>query len=363
MDLQPFTIDADIRRASTLPAEVYRDPRWYDLARERMFRRSWQLLGDTDRLKGPGSVAPTSLLEGLVDEPILLTRDEKDRVHCLSNVCTHRGNLLVEGEGHQQVLRCRYHGRRFGLDGKFLSMPGFEDVVGFPSAADDLPKVPSGTWDKLLFASAAPAFPLEDLLAEMRARVGWLPLREFTFDPSLSRDYLVRASWLLYVDNYLEGFHVPYVHAGLAGMLDFGAYRTEVYRYSNLQLGVASGAEDCFDLPSTSPDKGQRMAAYYFWLFPNTMLNFYPWGLSVNIVHPLGPDRTKVSFLAYVWDRAKLGSGAGGAIDRVEREDEDIVEKVQRGVRSSFYERGRYSARHEQGVHHFHRLLAEFLQP
>jgi len=362
MALQPFHVDPDIRRASTLPAEVYRDPAWYDLSRDRIFRRSWQLVGDTDRLKGPGSVAPLTLLEGLVDEPVLLTRDEKDRLHCMSNVCTHRGNLLVEGDGHEQVLRCRYHGRRFGLDGKFLSMPGFEDVEGFPTPADDLPRVPSGAWDKFLFASADPAYPLDELIGEMRSRVGWLPLREFTFDGALSRDYLVRANWILYIDNYLEGFHIPYVHTSLAATLDWGAYRTETYRYSSLQLGVASGGEDCFAVPVTSPDHGQRIAAYYYWLFPNTMFNFYPWGLSVNVIHPLGPDRTKVRFLSYVWDRAKLGSGAGGAIDRVEREDEDIVEKVQKGIQSSFYTRGRYSARHEQGIHHFHRLLSEFLR-
>ena len=92
----------------------------------------------------------------------------------------------------------------------------------------------------------------------MDARVGWLPLHEAVFDPSRSRDYLVKANWALYCDNYLEGFHIPYVHAALAGALDYGEYRTELFPWSNLQVGVASGGEDVFDLPPSSPDDGQR---------------------------------------------------------------------------------------------------------
>ncbi|MEM8930292.1 MAG: SRPBCC family protein, partial [Acidobacteriota bacterium] len=103
----------------------------------------------------------------------------------------------------------------------------------------------------------------------------------------------------------------------------------------------------------------REIAAYYYWLFPNTMLNFYPWGLSVNVVRPLAVNRTKVSFLTYVWDPSKLGDGPGADLDRVEREDEAVVEGVQRGLRSRFYDRGRFSPTREQGVHHFHRLLAE----
>jgi phenylpropionate dioxygenase-like ring-hydroxylating dioxygenase large terminal subunit len=361
-----WTIDEDIRRASTLPAEVYADPRWYLRLRDRVFARSWQLVADTDAVRVPGATHPFNLLEGMLDEPLLLTRDTQDRLHCLSNVCTHRGTLVCEHAAVLPALRCRYHGRRFAHDGRFLSMPEFEGAEGFPSPADDLPRIPFGAWGKLLFVSLDPAFPLDELTAEMDARVSWLPLREAVLDPSRSRDYLVKANWALYCDNFLEGFHIPYVHAGLAGALDYGEYRTELFRWSNLQVGVASGGEDVFDLPPSSPDydlqkAGKKIAGYYFWLFPNTMLNVYPWGISVNVVRPLAPDRTRVSFLSYVWDPARLDRGAGAALDRVEREDEAVVESVQRGVRSRLYHRGRYSPTREQGVHHFHRLLEGFL--
>jgi choline monooxygenase len=357
LDLSDVEVDEDIARASTLPGAFYGDPGVFERTRERVFARTWQWLGDADRVKVPGAVWPRALLPGCLDEPLLVTRDRGDQLHCLSNVCTHRGALVCEGEGVENALRCRYHGRRFDLDGGFLAMPEFEGVAGFPTAADDLPRVPLGRWRKFLFASLAPAFPFAELVAELDRRVGWLPLEEAAFDPGSSRDYLVKANWALYCDNYLEGFHVPFVHGALAAVLDYAAYRTELFRWSNLQVGVARGSEDTFDLPVSSPDRGQRIAAYYFWLFPNLMLNFYPWGVSVNVVHPLAPDRTRVSFLTFAWDPTVPAREGGTGLDRVEREDEVVVEAVQRGVRSRLYHRGRYSPRREQGVHHFHRLL------
>ena len=81
----------------------------------------------------------------------------------------------------------------------------------------------------------------------------------------------------------------------------------------------------------------------------------------MNLVRPLGPELTKVSFLPYVWDAGKLEQGAGAALDRVEREDEVVVEAVQKGVKSRFYHRGRFSVTREAGVHHFHRLLSRVL--
>jgi choline monooxygenase len=358
MSVRPFTIDPDIRRASTVPSWIYADPAVHALARERIFARSWQLAADTDRIKVPGQVAPITLLEGMLDEPLLLTRDRDDAMHCVSNVCTHRGNLVCESDGIEQDLRCRYHGRRFALDGRFKSMPDFEQTLDFPSPADDLTPVAFGTWEKFIFASVAPECPLDDLLGEMKRRCGWMPVAQATLDPARSRDYLVQANWMLYCDNYLEGFHIAYVHAGLAGALDVGSYHTELFPYASLQVGVAGEGEDAFALPKDSPDHGQRIAAYYFWLWPNTMFNVYPWGISVNVVRPLAVDRTRVSFLAYVWDPSRLDRGAGAALDRVEREDEVIVENIQRAIRSRFYERGRYSPTREQGVHHFHRMLA-----
>ena len=363
MDRDDLEVDAEIRRAHTLPGRVYTDPAIYELAKDRVFARSWQFAGDAMELRAPGHVRPVTLLPGCLDEPVVLARTYDASVHCFSNVCTHRGALVVEGEGFARHLRCRYHGRRFELDGRFVSMPEFDQTENFPTSADDLPRLPFGEWGRFFFAGIDPAFSLDELLAPMQERVGWMPLDQFAFDAAGSHDYLVKANWALYCDNYLEEFHIPYVHpVTLGDKVDYGAYRTETFAYSSVQIAVAKPGEDAFELPEGHPDYGERVAAYYFFLFPNLMFNFYPWGLSINVVQPLAVDRTKVSFLAYVWDASKRDQGLGAALHVVEWEDEEVVQSVQQGLRSRLYSRGRFSARREVGTHHFHRLLGSFLQ-
>jgi choline monooxygenase len=293
-------------------------------------------------------VLPFELLPGCVDEPLLLSRDGRGELHGLSNVCTHRGNILCSEAGRMQSLRCRYHGRRFSLDGRFQGMPEFEGVQDFPSAADDLPRIALERLGPLLFAGLDPLMPF----AALTAPVGPKLLEGLVPDPGGSRSFELNANWALYCDNYLEGFHVPFVHPGLSKVIDFASYRTELFEWCSLQTAEATDAADAF--------AGSKVAAYYFFLFPNTMLNFYPWGLSLNTVTPLAVDRTRIVYRTFVGDRSRRG-GAGGALDRVELEDEEIVEQVQRGVRARLYDRGRYSPSREAGVHHFHRLLTRAL--
>lgn len=356
-----FEIDPDIRKAHTPPAWFYTDAQIFERLKRSAFARSWQLVADVDVVKAPGNVYPCPFLDGAIEEPLVLTRDYDDRVHCLANVCTHRGNLVCEGAGTERNLRCRYHGRRFDMAGKLVAMPEFEGVEGFPSPADDLSKVPVAKWARFLFASLDPVAPLEECFRPMIERLAWLPVEQFQHDPSRGREYVVRANWALYVDNYLEGFHIPYIHAGLNEQLDYDNYMTDLLPWGVLQLGTAEEGADAFELPKSSADSGQRIAAYYYWFFPNLMFNFYPWGLSINIVRPVAPDLTRVTFIPYVWKPDRLDRGAGAALDRVEREDEAVVEATHRGLKSGFYTRGRYSPARETGPHHFHRMCVQAL--
>jgi len=356
-----WQVGPDITTATTIDASFYRDEAAYTLVRERVFARSWQWIGDTCDVAEPGSLSPREMLAGCLDEPLLLARDGAGTLRCLSNVCTHRGNLLVKAPCRAEQIRCGYHSRRFDLEGRMTFMPEFAGAKNFPSPADHLPQVPFGTWGDLAFAAVEPAAPLDAFLGDMKARLGWLPLERFRADPSRNRDFEIAAHWALYVENYLEGLHIPFIHAGLNQVLDFGSYTSELYRYANLQLAPARDGELAFELPPESPDHGRRIAAYYWWVFPNLMLNFYPWGLSLNLIQPQGPARTRIAFRAYVWDESKLDAGAGSSLDRVELEDEEVVQAVQRGVRSRWYRHGRYSPSREQGVHHFHKLLGQFM--
>ena len=356
-----YSVDPDIEVAHTLPSVFYRDPATFERAKERVFARTWQWIGDTDDVARPCSLSPRDMLPGSLDEPLLLARDGAGALRCLSNVCTHRGNLLVKTPCRAEQIRCGYHSRRFDLAGRMTFMPEFDRAKNFPSPSDHLPQVPFGELGTQAFAAVDPAAPFDDFIGDIARRLAWLPLHEFRHDPSRNRSFDIAAHWALYVENYLEGLHIPFIHPALNQVLSIDGYGYELHRYANLQFARARDGELAFELPASSPDHGERVAAYYYWVFPNLMLNFYPWGLSVNIVQPQGLDRTRVLFRAYVWDASKLGDGAGNGLDQVEMEDEEVVQQVQRGVQSRFYHRGRYSPTKEQGVHHFHRLLCEFL--
>lgn len=358
-----FEIDPDIAKAKTLATDFYLNPRYFEEAKEKIFAKSWQFICDTDQVKEIGWTTPVNLLEDYLNEPLVVTRDKQNTIHCLSNVCTHRGNIIVERPCKIHDLRCKYHGRRFNLDGSFASMPEFKEVENFPSPTDDLTKLPIHQFGKWLFTSLANGLNADDFFGDMHKRVGWMPFEQFQLRTDLSNDYIVNANWALYCENYLEGFHIPFVHAGLNAVIDYGNYTTELFKYSNLQLGLAKEDDAIvFDLPTSSPDYGKKVAGYYFWVFPNMMFNFYPWGLSINIIRPLEIAKTKVSFISYVWDESKLRQGAGANLHQVEMEDEDVVQHVQKGIRSRFYTHGRYSVKREPGTHHFHRLIADFMR-
>jgi choline monooxygenase len=356
-----FNIDPDITKASTINSEFYRSDEVFQNVKQDIFLKSWQWIGDDQAIAARGSVNPLILLDGYLTEPLVLSRDENDKLRCMSNVCTHRGNIVCPHPGKAKNLQCAYHGRRFGLDGKFEFMPEFSEACDFPAESDHLRVFPLEQWGPFLFVGLEPAFDLRATLDLMDERVGFLPLHQFRQDTSLSKEYLVHANWALYCDNYLEGFHIPFVHKDLNEALDYGEYKTELYDHMSLQVGYSDEGTEVFDLPEGHPDHGRNVAAYYYWLFPNMMFNFYPWGVSVNVVKPLSIDRTKVSFFTYVYDKSKLDSGAGALLDKVEREDEFVVEGVQKGIRSNFYKAGRYSPTREKGVHHFHRLLCDFI--
>jgi choline monooxygenase len=349
-----------------MASNFYLDPAQYDLSLEQIFARSWQFIGTTQTVFGEagqagpaasGSMAPITLLEGSLNEPLLLTQDN-EKLHCLSNVCTHRGSILIEKNCQHSSIRCRYHGAA-PTDGTYQSAPGFEGAEDFPAASDSLPHAALGSWGNLLFAGIKPDIELDQLIGEMKERLAFLPLDEFKFAPELSRDYFVNANWALYVENYLEGLHVPFIHPSLVTLLDTKAYHTDLHPFCNVQIGVASKAEDAFDLPPSSPDHGQLIAAFYYWLFPNMMFNFLLGFVSQS---SCPKAITQLRSLQPYWREERFGNYSTKDINQTEIEDEEVVELVQRGIRSRLYDTGRYSPTWEAGVFQFHNLIRDFMK-
>lgn len=300
---------------------------------EALLARSWAYVGDVPN-DTELTAWPTTLLPGSLDEPVLLTRER-----ALSNVCTHRGAVLLDAPCRGETVRCPYHGRRFALDGEVRAAPGFDPVPDEP-----LPRLAHARLGPMCFVSLDEnAAPLEALLGPALERFG-LDLDALTPDPSAPRAYTIEAPWTAWCENYLEGLHIPYVHPELARTLDLSRYTIELAEHTALQLGEARPDEPAFER------EGRRLGGIYLFVFPLTGFNFYPWGLSLNAVEPLGETRTRVVYRAYVWDAALRERGAGAGLDLVEQQDDAIIERCAKGMRSRRFTPGVLSEAHEAAV-------------
>jgi choline monooxygenase len=351
-----FSVDERLARAATLPAPLYTDPAVLAAERSLVFGASWQLAGRADQVACPGDFFTARV----ADEEILVLRAEDEKLRALSNVCRHRAGPVASGAGSARALRCGYHGWTYGLDGRLLATPEFEGVENFRREDVRLPGFAVETWIGLVFVNldaGAPALAgtLDDLSSRLEAS-GLGAMRH-----AFRREWTLDCNWKVYVDNYLEGYHIPVVHPGLMKELDYGAYRTETFGRRVLQVSPIKG-------------KGGRLRtdaaggeAAYWWIWPNLMLNVYPDNFSTNLIVPLGAERTLTVFEWFFREPERPGVAAKveetvAFSDEIQIEDIAICEAVQRGLRSRTYVRGRYSARRESGVHHFHRLWAAAME-
>lgn len=359
-----FPFDASIATAETIPSRLYTDPVYLELEQERIFGRTWQLVGRTSQVAENGQFFTADI----AGEGIVVLRDG-EALRGFHNVCLHRAGMVAVGCGKRKTLQCHYHGWTYNLKGDLIHAPEMEGVERFSLADMHLKPIQVAQWGPLIFANLdLKAPPLADFLEDIPERA-----RHFNIDAMkyvMRRDYVLDCNWKVYVDNYLEGYHIPVVHPGLHKEISYDGYRVEPHRYYSVQhapLRPASGNPVGRKYVPAERGGTDSDQAQYYWLFPNVMLNVYLGQMQTNVILPLGVDRTMTVFEWYStnppadttadesWTRLLDFS------DEIQAEDIEICEAVQKNLRSRVYDRGRYSVKRENGVHHFHSLLHEFL--
>lgn len=357
-----FFVDADIRRAETLPPEAFTEPEFLKRELDTIFRRSWLFVPQrsaldlrddprslADLVARRGSRAPVSLL----DKPLFLQRDWKGKLHAFPNVCTHAWHTLVQGPDRQRTITCPQHGRQFDCEGRFVMQPGFDAKAGFPRDADHLADFPVEELDQFFFTCLGePAFPFHDILEPIRPCFSDKLKRQPVSGEARELD----GNWKQHAWNYMDRLHIPYIHkkpGGLADLVDLGTYRTELHSACALQWAVAKNPKHAF---------GPKQPAFAMWwfVFPNLALNFYPWGLSINVYMPVPdkPRRTLFLWYHYVLDERKYAERESiWALHDTDVEDVDALSQVCRGAASGFAPRGRFAPEEETGPHWFHRLV------
>jgi len=358
MSLKKISVNKDIHIARTLPSYYYLDDKYFDLSIEKIFISSWQIIIDLNQFKN--TIYPFTFLEDSIDEPLLLTK-KNGEIYCISNVCTHRGNILCLNKKSTKNIICKYHGRIFDLKGNVLSIPGFEKAKNFPSKTDNLKKIKIQNWKNFIFISLKPKINLEKVFHDIELRLGWYPFNELEYNKSNSSEYIINAHWALYCENYLEGFHVPFVHKGLKKDINLNTYKTILLENGVLQYTEPRNKKNKLNIQKGYTDYKKDIYAYYYWIFPNIMLNFYNWGLSINIIEPINKTKTRIKFLSYPIKNHTQPLNTDSSLDKVEKEDQNIVLNVQKGIKSILYNKGRYSPKNEVAVHYFHRLICKYL--
>jgi len=353
--ISAYRRDLPLARASTIPASWYTDPRVLELERASVFARSWQMAVRVDEVRAPQSYFACELPGG---EPIVVVRGDDGVLRAFFNVCRHHAAAVVnDAHGTVRHFRCPYHGWTYALDGSLKGTPDFTDVCDFDRSANGLLPLACAVCEPWVFVSARGDVSLERYLGAALAgqlrslgleRLHWVERRQYTLD----------CNWKVFVDNYLDGgYHVPHLHKGLDSVLNYSEYTIETGDRYCLQSSpmVSDGADE----RTGAVRKGER--AYYYWIYPNFMINCYGRSMDTNLVIPRGVDKTDVVFDFYfadVSDGARAENLASIDVsEQIQNEDVAICVSVQRGLRSRAYDTGRLSVRREAGEHLFHRLL------
>jgi choline monooxygenase len=358
--LASYNAAAALPDAHTIPASWYTDPRIAQLELQNVFSRAWQAVGRTAQVEKPGQYVTASV----AGEPVVAVRGSDGKLRAFYNVCRHHAmTVMNEPCGLAQHMRCPYHGWTYNLEGELRGMTEFEGVCNFDRAQNGLVPIRVETWENFVFVNLDPhAASLEEFLGALAGLAKPLGFGGLHFVER--RSYTLNCNWKVYVDNFLDGgYHVPHMHKGLNSVLDYTNYTIEnVDRCCVQSSPVAVGKSS--EASAAATRKGDR--AYYFWQYPNFMLNWYQGYLDTNLVLPLGVDRCEVIFDFYFGDTRESQMPyireSMGVSERVQQEDILICDGVQRGLSSRAYQAGRLSVRREAGEHLFHRLLAADLQ-
>jgi len=348
-----------LSEASTIPAPWYVDPRIAELESRSVFSRTWQLVGRVDQVEKPGQFV-TSTVAG---EPVVVVRGNDNVLRGFYNVCRHHAAAVVtEPCGQASLLHCPYHGWNYGLDGSLKGMPEFDGVKDFDRQKNGLVPLRAEMWEKFVFVNLDPkAVSLKDFLGGLVKRVAPLGISQLHYFDT--RSYDIHCNWKVFIDNYLDGgYHVPHLHKGLSSVLDYKEYTIENEDRYCLQSSPMVASDE--DAATGATRKGDR--AWYFWQYPNLMINCYEGYMDTNFVIPLDVDHCRVVFDFYFSDvseaRRPYNEQSVAVGNRVQDEDLGICEAVQRGLKSRAYGAGRLSVRREAGEQLFHRLLAADLK-
>ena len=326
--LAAFEVPGPVARG--LPSTAYTSEAFFALEKDRIFSGSWVFAGFAHELARAGDAIPVTV----AGKPVLLVRDAKQQIRAFHNVCRHRCLKLVDKPGNVgRAIRCPYHSWTYGLDGTLRIAPYFggrdprSAPAGFDRMEHGLVPVRSATWHDWIFVNpsgTAPSF--NEFVAPLERRLDGLDLAGAHHLVTIDLG-VVAANWKLLVENFIEPYHVQFVHATTTEQPLADHYTVNEPGCLGCAVDVSGEAarEDTLSADSR-----------FLTLFPNFVFGLYlPDQIGVHLNVPLAPDRT-------LQRRAIYGVGPEPASAEhaeplaklwrdVHREDHAICERLQQG--------------------------------
>jgi len=331
----------------TLPADWYRNDAHWPRERARIFAGAWQILTHVSETAEPGQWAAQTL----AGWPIVAVRGEDGVLRAFHNVCRHRAGPLTDAEQGrcaEGALTCRYHGWRYALDGRLRAARDFGAAAGFDPRDYALVPVRVETWRGLVFVNVdGKAPPLSELLAPLDARLGdvdWSAL-----ELAARRAHPIACNWKAYVENYLEGYHIPIMHPSLDAEVDSTRYAVEMHDRVAIHVAPSKDPNGVYD-------------GLFAWVWPNWAINVYKTGLMIERMSPTGPRGVRLDYFYLMPPGVGVAPETMAMSDVVTAEDKWIVERVQDNLDAGVYEVGRLSPRHEACVAGFQAFVRAALQ-
>ena len=310
--------------------------------RLQVLRRSWQFVGHETMLPNAGDY----VADVAGGAPVVVVRQPDGTLRGFHNVCRHRaGALVADGVGNcGEAFTCRYHGWRYALDGRLRAATDFGQAPGFDPRDYGLFPIRAESWRGLIFVALdAGVPPLSELTAPLEA--AWGP--EVTAHPLAERRiHRLGCNWKTYVENYLEGYHLPMVHPEFDEDIVVADYKVSI-----------EGGIVFHDAP---PREVGVYSGRWAWLWPNLALNLYRHGFMVERMTPIGPEATQLDYF-YFFDPARSAELAAmfEVSDRVTAQDKQVCEEVARNLSAGVYSGGVFSPKHEGAVDWFQRRISE----
>lgn len=345
--------------AEGLPADCYVDARFFERELATVFASSWMMAGRADRIPAVGDYFTLDY----AGASLVLIRDRDLKVRVYANACRHRGARLVSGEGNTRAFVCPYHAWSYALDGSLRGCVGMEDTKNFDRADYGLTEVRSDTWGGFVF------FNIDGKAPDLTEWLGELPerLAMYRFDHMAAtrvRVHDIDCNWKAWVENYMEGYHIPTVHRATISAhkavntpedpTGRGQY-SAIFEKHDGTLALLPG--DAGFPPLESLQGESARGSRFMLIYPMTMFALTIDAMWTFQCLPMGPEKTRVihtslfpkSRLALP-DFETLAANYYKRQDMVVKEDNDIAVIQQQGLRSPLTTPGRFATK-EKIVH------------